>query len=302
MQTKILLGFCIYGTERKYYQGLIENIDLIALWKTKKPEVNIEVIINYTETAIESYLELYRGYPFVKMEIHRDNDVSPTIARITNIDKIPEDSNTYYFSRDADSRITDRDMWCTEEFINSGKTFHVIRDHYYHKRLIMAGTFGIKKPKGFPDLKPILKEWKKTRRDTTVYGIDEIFLQEQLYPLIQDNYLVHSNIRGYKGETVFPILREQEDDGDFIGNVYEYNDNNIAIPYFSYKQYVSAECLLDSWRNEQYRITAELLKYVDISSLHERREVLDACYQFFLSTNNTEKQKFILDLLEKNKN
>jgi len=114
--------------------------------------------------------------------------------------------------------------------------------------------------------------------------------------------LVHSNIRGYKGETVFPILCEQEHDGDFIGNVYEYNENDIAFPYFPYKQYISAECLLDSWRNEQYAITAELLKYVDISSMHERREILDACYHFFSSNNNTEKQKFILDLLEKNKN
>jgi hypothetical protein len=300
---KIVFGFCIYGTDIKYYRGLVENLDLIASW-IEKENIDIHVIIKYAQLEFPNYLQWFQRYPFVTVEMHTQAHLSPMISRILNIDNIPEDEDTniYYFSRDADSRVTERDKWCIKEFIQSGKTFHVIRDHFYHVKKIMGGIFGIKKPKGFPKLEPMIKEWRKTRHDAVMYGSDEAFLQERLYNIIQHDYLVHSNIRGYKGETVFPILYQQESDTDFIGNVYEYNDDfGKARGHFSYKQYVNPECLLDSWRNEQYGITTELLRYVDVSTISEpeRTQVLNACYQFNVLKNDKEKQDFITNLIEK---
>jgi hypothetical protein len=261
------------------------------------------VIIKYNKLANPEYIELYKQYPFAKVEMHTHDHLSPMISRIINIDNIP--AHSYYFSRDADSRVTDRDIWCMEEFIQSGKTFHVIRDHYFHVKKIMGGTFGIKKPEDFPNLEDIINEWRKTRHDAVLYGSDEAFLQERLYNIIQHDCLVHSNIRGYKGETVLPILKEQESDTDFIGNVYEYNENHFEKSrcHFAYRQHINPECLLDSWRNEQYGITTELLQYVDVSTISEpeRTQVLNACYQFNLLKNDKEKQDFITNLIGKNK-
>ena len=49
------------------------------------------------------------------------------------------------FSRDADSRINERDQFVISEFIKSNKMFHIVRDHYEHKFPILGGIFGVKK-------------------------------------------------------------------------------------------------------------------------------------------------------------
>jgi hypothetical protein len=37
--------------------------------------------------------------------------------------------------------------------------------------------------------------------------------------------LIHSNLIGFKGEKVSPIEIKMKDDKDFVGNVYEYNQD-----------------------------------------------------------------------------
>ena len=49
-----------------------------------------------------------------------------------------------FLSRDVDSRITEREMKFVNEWINSDKIFHIIRDHPGHRIEILRGTFGIK--------------------------------------------------------------------------------------------------------------------------------------------------------------
>ena len=47
-------------------------------------------------------------------------------------------------SRDVDSRITEREMNLVNQWIESDKTFHIIRDHMGHKIEILGGTWGCK--------------------------------------------------------------------------------------------------------------------------------------------------------------
>jgi len=270
VEKNILIGFCIYGTEKKYYHGLLENILLIASWRETMPSVR--VIVYYSKDAIPHYLDLYKEYSFVTLSMHVWDDFSPMISRIIHIDTLEENTNTYYFSRDADSRVTERDKWCMEEFVRSGKTLHVIRDHYYHGQRIMGGTFGFKKPHDFPELLPLIREWKKKRGDALEYGSDENFLHEYLFPLLQNDCMIHSNIVGYKGETVHPILCEQKDDYDFIGNVYEYDEQDRSYPFFSYKKYITTENVWASWENEQYKIAKGLFPYIDMTKLTKEEQ------------------------------
>ena len=45
-------------------------------------------------------------------------------------------------ARDADSEINSREAAAVSEWLESGFTFHVIRDHQSHKRAIMGGKLG----------------------------------------------------------------------------------------------------------------------------------------------------------------
>jgi hypothetical protein len=188
-----VFSFCIYGSERNYYEGLLENVQII---RTFFPDFDIYVYkglcdptwtfegVKVIETNREGAINMmYRYLPL-------------TFAKIG-------------FVRDADSRITERDRWTIQEFLKSDKKYHIIRDHVFHKSKIMGGLFGWKQSIELSH--PLEAEYN--------YGDDEAFLASSLYPRIWKDALVHTNIRGFHGEHVELITIPQKDPSDFIGNV-----------------------------------------------------------------------------------
>jgi len=202
-----LFSFCIYGTERNYYEGLLENIQIIQEYfpdfeilvykgicdPSWTFEENCKVIETHKEGLVNT---LYRFLPLSEIEIG--------------------------FVRDADSRITERDRWCIKEFLKSSKSYHIIRDHYWHKSLIMGGMFGWKKP--------CYKKIEIPSTDNLVYGFEEIYLSKTIYPLIKSDSLVHTNNHAFCGEHVQLITIPHKDQCDFIGNVI-WN----SLPKFQYQ-------------------------------------------------------------------
>ena len=137
--TKVI-SFSLYGNKDLYCLGMIENIDIInrsySDWKIYIYYHNIpQFILSILSNKDNTYLfecksngynwegMFWRFYPL------EDNDIDIMI------------------SRDADSRIFDREMELINLWIRSGKTFHVIRDHPAHDSIIMGGLFGINIPK-----------------------------------------------------------------------------------------------------------------------------------------------------------
>jgi hypothetical protein len=204
-----VFSFCIYGTERNYYNGLLENIQIIREYF---PDFEIYIykgicdpswvfderlkIIETEREGVINMLHRYRPLEFAEIG----------------------------FVRDADSRIYERDRWCITQFLNSSKNYHIVRDHFYHKEPIMGGIFG----------------WKKTIEidlglDSIIeYSQDMTYLKDHLYPLIKSDCLVHTNNHAFVGEYVELIMIPQKDKYDFIGNViwderpkFEYSIGNI---------------------------------------------------------------------------
>ena len=188
-----VFSFCIYGTERNYYDGLLENIQIIREYF---PDFEIYVYkgicdptwvfenCKVIETKKEGVINmLYRYLPLTFADVG--------------------------FVRDADSRIYKRDRWCINEFLKSSKNYHIVRDHFYHKEPIMGGIFGWKKSLDitFP-LDNVIR-----------YSEDMSYLKDHLYPLIKTESLIHTNNHAFLGEHVELIGIAHEDKYDFIGNV-----------------------------------------------------------------------------------
>jgi hypothetical protein len=267
----IQFGFCIYGTDLKYYIGLQKNLDIIASLNFGP----IKVTISYTVNTVVEYIDKFKQYPFVEMVFHSDTKYQ-MIGRIFAIDNMNDDD--IFFSRDADSRITARDIWCITQFINSNKSLHVIRDHFYHRKRIMGGMFGIRKKNVSFKIKHL---WDSVVRSDDNYGADENFLETNVYPLLAHDCLVHSNIVGYAGEEVYPILCEQDDDTDFVGNVYSADD----IAEFGYKKYITPELIYASPVNH---IRASLFSYLSIDHVEwqKRYDLLLCIYNAYIELNN----------------
>jgi len=187
-------SFCLYGTEPNYYTGLLENLDILQTFFPDfdvvvhkgicDPSWTIPDWVEVVETGKEGPINmLYRYRPLASYEVG--------------------------FVRDTDSRITERDRWCINEFLKSDKSYHIIRDHVWHKSKIMGGLFG----------------WKKALllnlplNSEASYGTDEAFLADQLYPRIVADALVHTNVHALLHEHAERIRIPMVDSADFVGNV-----------------------------------------------------------------------------------
>ena len=192
---KKIISFCLFGSKNIYCQGLIENIDLI-----NKKYNDWEVYVYY-ENIPDNILDILSNKENTKLFkcTHKNNLYEALLWRL-----YPLESNADIFiSRDTDSRITDREMKFINEWINSDKVFHIIRDHYKHKWEIMAGMFGIK-IKEFNKLYNIksidtyitemnnyviLKRHRHRKRNWAL--IDQLFLRIVFWPLIKYNNMSH---------------------------------------------------------------------------------------------------------------
>lgn len=93
-----------------------------------------------------------------------------------------------------------------------------MRDHPWHKTLILGGMWGVKYPK-LKDLKNQINNFFKGN----YWQIDQDFLDKEVWPVIQGDFIAHDEFFTDYGETKpFPTLRK---DLEFVGESYDENDN-----------------------------------------------------------------------------
>jgi len=136
------------------------------------------------------------------------------------------------FVRDADSRIHDRDLWAINEFINSTKKLHIIRDHEYHCSNIMGGLWGIKKGLINFNIENAIKNIEQNYQNN--YGVDERILNFIIYSdaIKTNNYLLHGKkLHEYESLTEFPFPVVNN---DFCGQVIDYNGQGNPYRVYGY--------------------------------------------------------------------
>lgn len=263
-----IFSFCLYGTDRNYYEGLLENIRII---KEFYPDYEIFVYkgvcpadwtlsgVNVIYTEREGPINmLYRYLPLKFADIG--------------------------FVRDADSRITERDRWCIDAFLQSDYNYHIIRDHVWHKSKIMGGLFGWKTPLNVDfDVS-----------GTATYGHDEGVLAGVVYPLVVSSALVHTNVFAFHEEHSERIACPQKDVFDFVGNVV-WN----GAPKFAYSFDVVGH--LDTLRaQDQFAIIKYLTDDYNPMSVpyHNRTAFYDVCYTANYYLNDIAKAQYWLSQFE----
>jgi hypothetical protein len=103
-------------------------------------------------------------------------------------------------SRDADSRLTMREAAAVEEWISSGASFHIMRDHPGHLTPVMAGMWGCRCDR-LRDIESLINGW----RNQWKYGSDQHFLAKVIYPRMKGDLLVHSEVVAFTGEEPRPF-------------------------------------------------------------------------------------------------
>lgn len=284
-----VFSFCIFGNQQKYLDGLIKNIEII---NKEFPDFYIWI---YSGTSITAeYIKKLETFHNIKYIQTKYDDMKLAYIRLLPI----EDQNVeIFFSRDTDSRITERDIWCINEFIKSDKKYHTIRDHYYHKSNIMVGLFGAKQ-----NNITISDKFIELDNSNGVYNIDVDFMNKYLWDTIKDNLLIHTNIVAFKDEHTFQITVPMKNNNDFVGNVYEFDENNNEYCKFNYfdNNLMNHINWLDKEKQLEIisRIGFDIEQFIMLYKPHERNPILDKIYVANYYINNIQECQRILSLFK----
>lgn len=201
-----IISFSLWGNNPKYTIGAIKNAeiatDIYPDWKCKffigesVPKSIIDELSKFDNTIIEHKKEIGNWTSmFWRFETSYDPSIDISIFR------------------DTDSRLNLREKYAVAEWLESDKTFHIMRDHPYHGFPILGGMWGFKQNLTYP-MKDLLQSFGKADR----YGTDYEFFINSLYPLIKDDKIVHDPFFEKKS---FPKPRNGL---EFVGQVYDEND------------------------------------------------------------------------------
>jgi hypothetical protein len=221
MDTKIthkknIVAFSLWGDHPMYWEGALKNIELVKKFypgfKTRfyiDESCKKELIDSLSDDIVEKVLvnskDSFHGM-FWRFWASEDPEVD------------------IFLSRDCDSRISERESSAVYEWINSGKDFHIMRDHPYHTVPILGGMWGCRNGiMGEIGLTKKIEEWDRYERK----GIDQDFLAELVYPLIINRCLEHSEFNLFFGGQIFNFPTERQN-FEFVGDVFD--ENGVRHP------------------------------------------------------------------------
>ena len=318
-----IFSFCIYGTENKYYFGLEENLRIINEFY---PDYQIYIFCGSNQLT-DILNKLSTQYLNVNLiNTNKEGVINMTYRYMP----ITYENVESVIIRDADSEINPRDRWCIDDFANTVNSkeqcnmpfVQIIRDHFWHKSRIMGGLFNIQcvatnscatsdtcHSANITLLKAeftaIFKEIEEGLH-TSYYGFDEQILSKRIYPIIQNNTIVYSNICVHEGETFKPILYENTGT-NFCGNVIEYTKSqdstsiqeshnyskSFRFNYFDYnvltqlqwllsqKQYGLMISIIDEYKFQNINpcYHSQVIEYLIIANIHNA--YIDKCIELY---------------------
>lgn len=214
-----VISFSLWGDNPKYTIGAIRNSEL-----KEKFYPDWEMRVYHNDSVPNYVLEQLESNGVVLVNTGVDQGVCNAMWRFAPASEKVE----CFISRDCDSRLFERDVAAVEEWLESGKCFHIIRDHPGgHAWEISAGMWGAR---GcfVEDIQEKIDQYIQTSSWVNDRAVDQRFLQEIIYPRALDSLFLHDEYFNYEGVGV-PIKRDRKlDDFAFIGEPFDENDNQLS--------------------------------------------------------------------------
>lgn len=196
-----VLAYSFYGNSPRYNDGAIANAELLPLvypgW---------EMWLYHDNSVSAPLLARLGGYPHVKL-------LDMTGSKLRNqmtwrFLVASREGVSRYIIRDIDDRLTLRQSTAVAEWIESGKKFHVMRDHPEHSRFpVSGGMWG-----GTADAVPEMEQLLMQKNPNGDYVADMNFLTNHVWSLMQARgVLQHDSFTPSPGKygvlETFPLSR-----------------------------------------------------------------------------------------------
>jgi hypothetical protein len=210
------LSFSLWGNNPLYNVGAVRNAEL---WKTIYPEWSM--IVYYDNSVPKETIDTLISLNVTTIDM-TNFGIFGAFWRFFAV-SLPNCELVIF--RDADSRISIREKMAVDEWIESKKSLHVMRDHPAHRIPygnnslgILAGMWGIKN-----NVIPLIDMMQNFFNSEKImsYGVDQKFLK-LVYSSLENDRCTHDEFFEKKP---FPIKREN---GRFIGERININEEPLT--------------------------------------------------------------------------
>ena len=197
-----VIAFSLWGDDTRYTLGALQNASLAKLvypdWVCRfyvgksTPEHIVDLLSEFNNVEIIPMKEegSWTGM-FWRFEAAADPKIEALIVR------------------DCDSRLWFREKVAVDEWLESGKHFHIMRDNHQHGTEILGGMWGV-----LGGVLPDMKKWIASYDKGDFWQVDQNFLKDIVYPEVKAKAFVHDEFFENKP---FPTER---DPLHFVGQAY----------------------------------------------------------------------------------
>lgn len=218
-QPRKIVSYSLYGNDPRYLDGAVENSKLIKIvypgWIMR---------VYYDKSLPLSMIDFLRSQDVELIDM-TDNQIKNEMswrflpAAETDLER--------FISRDIDSRLSQREFLAVQEWIDSKKPFHVLKDHPSHSGYSISGGMWGAVGGSLPEI----KKWIVDDALSQDYMYDMIFLDKHVWPEMQRaGVMVHDSFSCDKENTKsFPSERNGT---EHVGSVYlngEVREGDAAI-------------------------------------------------------------------------
>ena len=213
---KKLITFSLWGDDPLYLEGACKNAELA---QEIYPDWICRFYVAGKNTPRET-IDRLESYPNTEVVVlDEEGTHNFTMSRFTACD---DEDVECFISRDADSRLSVREKEAVDEWMESDKSFHIMRDHPYHTVAIMAGMWGMKRG-AMLGMKTKIENFIRGGYYADKKGVDQAFLWGIVWPLAMEDNLTHDPF--YTENASFPTPeRDPEALVYFVGEAVRADD------------------------------------------------------------------------------
>jgi len=227
--TKII-SFSLWGNEPKYCIGAIRNAELA---EEIYPGWEVHIQMDY---QVPMYV--WRALGEMGDHVHAIRRLDPETHGMAKGDwrgmfwrfeyaccQGLDNEVEAFISRDCDSRLFRREAAAVEEWLESGKGFHIMRDHPWHGSQMLGGMWGCRNY-ALPEFLDLMYNTDGTNNllghHDNRWQCDQDFLNTMIYPRIVNDAMIHASFLKMEPHAKdFPVPRRGT---EFVGQIFDEND------------------------------------------------------------------------------
>ena len=168
-----IISYCLFGSEHRFIEGAVANIKIASQifpgWIVR---------IYHDDTVPYKTLETIKSDHVQLVNFNTDKPLEP--KQIWNLFVASDPCLERYLICNIDSRLTAREKAAVDQWIDSGKPFHIMRDHPFHvNHFIPSYLWGGVKD-AVPNMMSLIHKYVKKG---THNGTVQQFLNREIWPI-----------------------------------------------------------------------------------------------------------------------